>query len=343
MASTDRPAPSDLKQALAEAPYRYDFFQALRRLEAFYADKPRVGKGLRAIDEGFSLGQLPTMAFAPSTLSSFKPGERGGKDELLVYFFGLFGPNGPLPLHLTEYAYDRSYNESDKTLVKFADIFHHRLLSMFYRAWADAQPTAQHDRPEEDRFALYIGALMGIGMPAFRDRDAVSDKVKLFHAGQFGASVAHPEGLQVILADYFDLPVLIEEFVGEWLPLPAESCWSLGSLEHEVQLGSNSIIGKRVWGGQHKFRVVLGPLSLKQYERFLPGELSLTKLNELIQQYVGLELAWDIEIKIDKEDKPGFSLGQQGRLGWTTWLEGEGQDDDTLVLSSKLAVSSVEI
>src|SRR6478609_2460492 len=72
--------------------------------------------------------------------------------RLYVTFGGMFGPQGPLPLHLTEYARDRIINSADPTFARFLDIFHHRMLSLVYRAWADAQPTVQFDRPESDRF-----------------------------------------------------------------------------------------------------------------------------------------------------------------------------------------------
>ena len=97
------------------------------------------------------------MAFAPRTVSSLVPGGDGVPPRMEVFFFGLFGPHGPLPLHLTEYARNRLRQAGDPTFARFADIFHHRLLSLFYRAWANAQPTVNLDRPESDRFADYVG------------------------------------------------------------------------------------------------------------------------------------------------------------------------------------------
>ena len=95
-------------------------------------------------------------------LANFKPGTGTKADYLAGFFFGLFGPNGPLPLHLSEYAKDRERLYHDSTFRAFADIFHHRMMSLFYRAWADAQPTVAMDRPDEDRFARYAGAVFGL-------------------------------------------------------------------------------------------------------------------------------------------------------------------------------------
>ncbi|MBE0618104.1 MAG: type VI secretion system baseplate subunit TssG, partial [Proteobacteria bacterium] len=172
MADTPRAATDDVEffQALEREPYRFGFFQALRRLECAYRDKSRLGETARPAGDPVRLGQEPSLTFAPSTLASFSTGGEGRPSRLEILFLGLFGPNGPLPLHLTEYARSRLRNYDDPTFARFADLFHHRLLSLFYRAWANAQPVVQFDRPESDRFALYVGALCGLGMPSVRGR-----------------------------------------------------------------------------------------------------------------------------------------------------------------------------
>ena len=128
----------DLVRELERDPYRFSFFQALRRLEAENRDRPRLGESTRAAEDPIRLGQKPSMAFASSPLAAFERGKEGRADRLDVLFFGLFGPNGPLPNHLTEYAHDRIRNAKDTTFSRFADLFHHRMLSLFYRAWANA-------------------------------------------------------------------------------------------------------------------------------------------------------------------------------------------------------------
>ena len=146
----------EMVRALEDEPHRYGFFQALRVLECAHPDRPRVGESTRPTEDAIRLAQEPSLAFAPATLASFQAGQKGFPPRLSVLFFGLFGPNGPLPLHLTEYARDRLRNEHDPTFSRFADIFHHRMLSLFYRAWAVAQPTVNFDRPQSDRFHLVV-------------------------------------------------------------------------------------------------------------------------------------------------------------------------------------------
>ena len=59
----------------------------------------------------------------------------------------------------------------DDAFARFVDIFQRRFLALFFRAWSDAHPISQNDRPDEDRFRIYIGAMIGIGAPAYREAD----------------------------------------------------------------------------------------------------------------------------------------------------------------------------
>jgi len=337
MAGPDR-TPSHLVtlcRALEQEPYKFDFFQALRLLECAHPDKPRVGESVRAVDDPVRLGQEPSLAFAPSTLHSFRPGKEGRPWRLNVNFFGLFGPNGPLPLHLTEYARDRIRNSHDVTFARFLDIFHHRLLSLFYRAWADAQPTVQFDRPRSDRFSVYVGSLFGIGMPSLRDRDVVPDVAKLHYAGRLVCQTRNPEGLQAILADFFKLPVNIEEFIGQWTELPEDCRCRLGESQNTATLGVSATVGSHVWDCQQKFRITMGPMSLNDYQRLLPGGESLERLVALVRNYIGDELMWDLNLILKQEETPPLRLAETGQLGLSDWLDHHGvqQDPDDLSLS----------
>jgi type VI secretion system protein ImpH len=264
------------------------------------------------------------MAFAPSSVASFKAGDNKRPHKLSGFFFGLFGPNGPLPLHLTEYARDRERNEDDPTLRAFADIFHHRLLIMFYRAWASGKPAVSLDRAEPRRIDTYVGSTFGIGAPAFRGRDSLPDEARLHMAGRLALQTRPAEGLLAILQDFFRLPFRIVEFVGEWLHLSHKDWMRLGATGSAGTLGKDAVIGSSVWNCQHKFRIVCGPLRLEDFTRLLPGQESLLRLRDGVRSYVGLSVDWDLNLVLDSADVPRLSLGKSGALGWTTWL-GERQ------------------
>jgi type VI secretion system protein ImpH len=315
-------------RALEEAPHRFDLFAALRQLECLYPESPRIGEAARPVDEPVRLGQKPSLAFAPSTVAEFDPGGPGKPGYLAAYSFGLFGPNGPLPLHLTEYAHSRELNFDDPTFRRFADVFHHRLLGLFYRAWAQAQPALSLDRPEPRRFHAYVGSLLGIAAPELRDRDAVPDFAKLYRVGRFGLATRPAEGLVGVLEDFFALPFAVQEFVGEWLRLPRADRLELGRDRATATLGENAVLGASVWSCQHSFQLVCGPLKLADFERLLPGEPSLARLRDLVRNYLGDELSWSVNLVLRRDEVPECRLGRSGRLGWTTWLGRRAPHDD---------------
>ena len=310
-----------VRQRLQEHTHVFSFYAIMRMLEAVHPENPRFGRSLRPKQDALRLAQEPSVAHAPAALASFEEGEGDRADRLLVHFFGLFGPDGPLPLHLTEYARDRRRNNNDPTFQRFADIFHHRAISLFYRAWADVRPTVSFDRPEQDRFGDYVGSLFGLSTPGLRNRDAMPDLTKLHFAGLLASQTRNAEGLGQILSEFFTMPVGVESFVGGWLSLPAHDYTRLGDGEATASLGRSTVLGGRVWSRQHRFRIVFGPLDLADYERLLPGGLSFHRLVPIVRNYAGDQLVWDISLILRTEEVPDCRLGQQGRLGWTTWLK----------------------
>jgi type VI secretion system protein ImpH len=317
------PDPLSYFRTLEAKPFSYDFFQALRRIDCLHPHKPRLGEGLRPVDDVIRLGQEPSMAFAPASLASFQLPAQGRPARGEVRFLGLLGPNGPLPLHLTEYARARLLNSGDATFVRFLDMFNHRFLLLFYRAWAQAQPSASLDRPRDDRFTIYVGALEGIAGSRMRQRDEIGDFAKLFFAGWLGRQVRNRDGIAALLASYFRVGVAMEEFVGHWLRLPPRDQTRLCAGAPggtAAQLGVGAVLGARVWDRQHKFRIRLGPLTLAQYESFLPGGKALGRLVDWIRQYFCFELEWDVRLVLAHDEVPKARLGQFGRLGWTMWL-----------------------
>jgi type VI secretion system protein ImpH len=328
MADDGRLASEPLNGAGLQLEAADDLYQLLRRLESRHRAAPRIGRALRLMHEVVRLGQEPSLAFAPGAVASVvAPTQQagGGHWRLLVNCFGLLGPNGPLPLHLTEYVRQRQKHHKDHGFARFLDLFHHRMLSFLYRAWADAQPAVQLDRPDSDRFSTYLGALQGIGMPSLRGRDALPDSAKLYYTGRFAPQVRNAEGLRDLLAEYFGVPAEIEEFVGEWAEIPDQYRWRLGDVMRAPgqvllgRLGESTHLGSRVWLRQSRFRIVLGPLTRNELDELAPRGACVPELIALVRGYAGDALCWDVRLKLKREALADFQLGVSV-LGQTSWL-----------------------
>jgi len=305
---------------LERAPWEFDLFQAMRVIEAAHPERARIGEARRPVDEPVRFAQEASLAFAPSALAAFEPATATRPPRLVQRVLGLFGPNGALPIHLTDWARDRERNSGDSAFVRFLDVFHHRMLELFYRAWAQAQPAVSLDRPAQDHFGRRLAALCGLGAPSLRNRDSAPDFAKLAHAGVFGRQVRSAEGLEVVLGSHFRVPVRIEEFVGHWLSIAPEQHSRLGRREGFARLGEDAVIGERTWHTQSRFRVVLGPLSFNDYERFLPRGRSARALHDLVKLYVGVEHSWEVKLVLKKDEVPLAWLGNSVWVGWSSWL-----------------------
>jgi type VI secretion system protein ImpH len=317
--------------ALRDRAPRFSLFAALRLLEQQNAAQPRFGESRKVADEAIRLGQPPYLIFAPAEVESFAQ-EEGGRPMLQQYTFGLFGPNGALPLHLTEFARERERQLDDPTVKDFINVLQHRLTTLFYRAWANGDPAANFDRPTQDRFATYLGALIGIAGEPARARDDVIDYAKLQRSGRYGPQCRSAEGLESILQDYFELPMQVKQFVGAWLDVPPDSFCRLGRQADYAQLGGGATLGSSSWQCQHKFEIVVGPLHIDSFVDFLPGSRGLRELRALTQLYTNDEWAWQVRLLLTDVEVPGTELGKAGKLGWTTWLGAKHMQADEVVL-----------
>ena len=73
---------------------------------------------------------------------------------------------------------------------------------------------------------------------------------------------------------------------------------------------------------------MIGPVSLDDYRRLLPGGKGLPQLEDMVRNYLGDELMWELRLILRKEEAPPIGLGQSGHLGLTAWLEPESLQQD---------------
>ena len=307
--------------ALQAEPFRFDFFRAVRLLQSHYRSQPRIGYSESLAQDPLRFAQSPSLIFAPSTLEAVRQRAPDQPVRIFAYHFGLFGPNGPLPLSLTEYALERLRHHGDRTFAEFANVLQHRLASFFFRAWADSRKEVDLDRPEEQRWAVYVGSLIGLGLESHQRREDISDWSLLYHAGRLAQQTRNAEGLRAILQDYFDVPAEVETFRGRWLNLPPDSVCRLGASPDSGSLGLTTIVGGRVWNCQLGFRLRLGPMKLEDFERLLPGSRSFRRLRTWVRHYTHDHFFWDVQLVLLRSQVPQVRLGTYGRLGWTTWLK----------------------
>jgi len=235
---------ASLVHELEAEPWRFDYFTVLRHLERVHDDQPRIGESASLRDEMVLLGQDPFMEFPASNLARVEYGDDEDKPlRIFVKYMGLLGPQGALPLAMTEEAYHYVL-ANDDAFPRFLDIFNHRFLQLFFRAWANSRPIAQHDRPTADRFFAYIGSAIGIGSEPYRNLDSIPDAAKLCFAGLLGSQAKSASRLTSAVCGLFEIRAEVDEFVGTRLMLDPQDYTILGK-GHNA-LGKEAMLGRGV-------------------------------------------------------------------------------------------------
>ena len=334
---------NDEHESIASRVRQSDFVSVMRMISSLDAEKPKHGTALRVVDEAVRLSQKPSLSFRGPMLDELV--EATGKHplRLFVNFQGLFGTNGPLPLHYTEYADRRRRHDRDATFYEFIDLFNHRLLSLFYRAIAEFDPSINFDHPDTNNFDVFIGSLAGFGLGSSHKRDGVPDYAKFMNAAWMGNSTKCPDGIEAIVGNYFDVDVTVSEFVGAWLPLPSASRNKLGGNGGNFVLGESAYVGSRIWSIGHKFKLSIGPLSWREYLSFKPGGKRAAELFDLVRNYIGDEWDWDLELVLQQGEVAPLSLDRKSSLGFTCWLASSRSEKLSMqnVSVNKQTISSV--
>lgn len=315
-AARDRPA--TIRDALIAEPWRFDILGLLRLIERSHPDRPRIGDARSWADEYVGLGENPFLEFPAQTIEQAVARE-GGRLDLYVRFLGLLGPHGPMPLHMTDEVYGWSL-AGHEAFPRFLDILNHRFLQLFFRAWADARPIAQADRPAEDRFVAYIGGQIGLGSPALQGRDTVPDTRKLAFAGLLAPKARSASRLAQAVEGLFGIRCEVDEFVGGFLAFERSDQSRLGRAHS--RLGADCLVGSSVYSVEDKIRLRLYATSLAQYESFLPQGSHITPLADLLFFILGHEIDCEAELVLPEREIPPLRLtrGTAPRLGYTSWM-----------------------
>ena len=311
-----------LEDRLFAEPYCFEFFQAVRLLRRFYPNQNNVGLQQPPRSEIVRFAIHPSLSFPASEIQSLEL--RPNFPPLMrVNFLGAVGPLGLLPIYYTEMVIDR-VRARDYALRDFLDIFHHRFISLFYRAWQKYRFQVAYEQGDGDDFSQYLLSLIGLGAPALQHRQEIDDHSFLCYSGLLAQQPRSALGLELILLDYFGVPVKVEQFLGAWYSLDEDSQCNLDDTFFDSQqLGFGAVAGDEIWDPQSRVRIVLGPLHLREYLDFLPSGSAYRPLRTLVRLYAGDEFDFEVQLVLRREEAPPCELGAEGeaapQLGWLTW------------------------
>jgi len=329
----------DLKRRMLEEGYFFEFFQLLHLLETWQGRRVAIGRGGPYREEGLRLVPDPSLTFSPADVRSVEEPTEFEKREfqspwgyrVTVNFMGLYGVAAPTPVYLTELI---GFTDVDADeLTDFLDLFNHRVLSLFYRAWIKYRYPYRYEPGGTDEISEHLLAFAGLGDEEVRRRTGLPTSRLLRYLGLLALRTRPPVGLKLLVSDYFGgVETRIEERMFRWVPIPPEGRNRIG--EANCSLGMDLSVGEKVPDRAGKLRLSLGPLHFDEYLRFLPDTDNFREACALVRLWVGDRFDFDVEIIVRREEIPEMQMGM-GRLGWTGWTTSEpGLDADPRIVFS---------
>jgi len=329
---------ASVEQWLLDAPWQFEYFQAIKLLELLHPDRHAPGESSDPDTEVVRLQSRVTLEYPASEIQKLTPPAAPGEPfAMSVNLLGLAGQYGPLPIPDTERIL-ANVARRDLAMRDFLDIFNHRLLSLLLKIRKIHQPSMTAGQPHLDRTAFYFYSFFGLGNPALRNRIGVQDRSLLHYCGILSQHPRSASGLERFFSDYFQVRVDVKQLAGGWRYLEPDQWTRIGVTSGvNNSLGRTAMVGQRYWDQQGTFEVNLGPLNLDTFEDFLPVGRGFTPLCELSRFYAGVDAEFRFRLTLSAPQVPETRLARKSRLGWTSWLKTQPftADDSQVVLQGK--------
>lgn len=334
---TNRLTDSLLGQQLADDACSFEFFQAVTLLQRLRTNSQHVGGFSSPEDEAVHFRVNQRLGFPASEIQSLEVDD-DIRPEMMVNFMGITGPMGVLPYTYSELILERM-RAKDHTMAAFLDIFNHRAISLFYRAWQRSNFAVTYNTGGRDLFTQYLLDLVGLGTTGLRDRQEVDDEAILHYISLMASQLRSAVALEQIIADYFEVPVEIQQFTGGWYGLDrATQCAMKEDESASRQVGSGAVVGDAIWDRQSRVRIRIGPIGIERYCDFLPGGRAHKSLCAITRFFSNQCLEFELQLVLDRNQVPNVELdldsGSPARLGWLSWAKTElpkCDPDDTIL------------
>ncbi len=300
-----------IEQLLTSAP-EFDFYRAVYLIERQLQAQSRVNKYVGGDgvprDELIRFKSVQNLGFpGPSVVRVTARNENDCATkafDMHVSFMGLTGPSGVMPRHYTEMVLQRLKNR-DTTMRDFFDLFNHRIISLYYRAWKKYRLDCHYEQETATRVSPASTLLT-----AFSGGQA---ELQRYYAGHFNKQNRSAAGLRAMLRDMLGCEVKIKQLQGRWLTISMQERTCLASGRRPEgqfsRLGCDATLGKKVWDISSSIKVVLLMQGRVGVANLLPGTVLSQQVKNLVNTYVGVGVKASIELRSRADDLPGLVLG----------------------------------
>src|SRR6478609_1286121 len=311
-------------QDLAESGHKFGFFAAVTLLHRLRADGVPVGELGPIADEVVRFRHATSLNFHSGDIEGIAVPEQGPV-RLTSTFMGLFGSVSPLSVRFSEDVI-RAEEEDQPQLRAFYDLFHHRLISLHYRAWKKYRLATTFRQSSEDISTKRMLCMVGVDAHGARAASGLN-RLELLELAPLLSMRSRPPRV-LVLALRRLLPgvgVTLDQFVERKAVIDEEDRMQVGVRRN--RLGVDYTLGARVLDRTARFRLNLGPVDYDACETFMPGGARYPVLRRVIEQFTRGTLECEVDVLLNTHQAPGYCLGgnRGALLGFNTRL-GRGGD-----------------
>ncbi|WP_322062864.1 type VI secretion system baseplate subunit TssG [Paraburkholderia sp. J63] len=304
---------------LARAP-RMSFMQLCRLLELGAPDRPGFGTRDTAAHEPVRFGAWTRTGFPAGEVAAveFDEAQDGygppAPPTIRTTFMGLYGVDAAVPSHMIDDIVLRE--EGHEVVESFLDRFHHRFVTLLYRAWKKYRYPESFRPGGTDAHSRNLLCLVGFGWGDKPGRAGLPDVRMLALLGLLALKTRTPEGLAGVIA--LAVPgadVGVEEFfpafTGTGTPRPLTSSVSARDQGRDGVrgLGSGYVLGRRMAYRSRAVRVTLRPGSAQQAHDLLPGAWLQRELIAFVRLYAGVKADVHLRMEVSSRIAPLPAIG----------------------------------
>jgi type VI secretion system protein ImpH len=327
----------DLSDVLQSKSQYFELMRTLERASSLMSTRP-AGHDSRVLPQFVRLLQPSLMSFAAAevhdvSLSSPSAGA-SQVSELVIRQrgFGLFAPYGPLPLHITEHAFNEKLFHKSAAFESFIGLLIERLTWMYYCSWSAMHPALGWERSRNSFRERLDSLSRSDKRSAAVSRHAHGTAAlvcRQSHPGLYFAGARSLQRLRWILQHYFRQSVQVFPRHKKWWPAP------------EVNRSKNRIgswrLGSRMLDAQQHIAIEVGPVKASEYALWRRNGDALKSLISLVTDYTEGRVSVVVDVCVVASSDMGARVG-----GWRLGLGGWLSADDT-AYRNRVFESNLEI
>ena len=306
------------------------FFRFCELLELSGPKRPPLGTTDTPADDPVRFRSKSRLGFPGREIDAveYDPDDPTRPPTIRTAFLGLYGVDARMPSYFIDAIAQNQ--EGAEPLAAFLDLFHHRIVTQYHRAWRKHHYPVGFERDGSDPVSTYLLSLAGLGLGAPVVGQAVGPRRLLSMLGLVSQKTRTAEGLAGVLQHAVpDAMITVEEFHPVWVDVDTAE---------PMPLGEHCVLGGGFFDCGNCVRVTVAPTMAPSVHALMPGGTVYEDIMHLLRFYLGHESQAVIGMSVAPALMPAPVLdAAHTSLGYTSLLPSDERGDTAMPIHVHLA------